>query len=80
MDLDIQKTWNSVLTNIELNISKANFNNWFKDVALKEIKNENTAIIAVPSEFVKKWILEKFNSNVLKFLIISKRKKKVNLL
>ncbi len=67
----MQKTWNSVLANIELNISKANFNTWFKDIELKEIKNENTAIIAVPSEFVKKWILEKFNSNVLKFLIVA---------
>jgi len=50
-------------------ISKANFNTWFKDVALKEIKNKNTAVIAVPSEFVKKWILEKFNSKILKFLM-----------
>ena len=69
MNTDTQKIWNSVLANIELDISSANFNTWFKDVALKEIKNENTAIIAVPSEFVKKWILEKFNSNVLKSLI-----------
>lgn len=64
-----QKIWKSVLTNIELTISKANYNTWFKDIALKDIKNETIAIVAVPSEFVKKWILEKFNSIILKSLI-----------
>ncbi len=69
MHLDTQKIWSSVLTNINLSISQANFNTWFKDMALKEIKNNDTAVIAVPSEFVKKWILEKFNSLILKYLM-----------
>ncbi len=64
---DNQKIWNSVLTNIQLSISKANFNTWFKDLYLKEIK-DSKATIAVPSEFVKKWILEKYNSDILKNL------------
>lgn len=66
---DYQKIWKSVLLNIELTISKANYITWFKDVVLKDVKNETTAVVAVPSEFVKKWILEKFNSIVLKCII-----------
>lgn len=66
---DYQKAWGSVLLNVELNISKANYSTWFKDIALKDVKNESIAVIAVPSEFVKKWILEKFNSIILKSLI-----------
>ena len=75
--LDYEKIWNSVLVNIELSISKANYSTWFKDTGLKEIKNENIAIVIVPSEFVKKWILEKFNSVILKSLssIISEIRK-----
>ena len=64
-----QKIWNSVMANIELTISKANFSTWFKDIALKEFKNDTTAVVAVPSEFVRKWILEKFNSVILKSLM-----------
>ncbi len=64
-----QKTWKSVLTDIELNISKANFKTWFKDIALKNITDNHIAVIAVPSEFIKKWILEKFHSQILKSFI-----------
>ncbi|MCK5588917.1 MAG: hypothetical protein KAI16_01240, partial [Candidatus Pacebacteria bacterium] len=69
MHLDNQKIWESVLTDIELNISKANFKTWFKDIALKEITEKNLVIIAVPSEFIKKWILEKFHPMILKNFI-----------
>ena len=67
--LDEQKIWESVLTDIELNISKANFKTWFKDIALKKITDNHIAVVAVPSEFIKKWILEKFHSLVLKSFI-----------
>ncbi len=69
MSLEVQKIWKTVLVNISMNISKANYNTWFKDMELKEIKDDGTAVIIVPSEFVKKWILEKFNTLILKFLI-----------
>ena len=69
MILDKQKIWSSVLTNLELNISKANFNTWFKETALKDIDNNGTAYVIVPNQFVKNWIAEKFNSTILKYLI-----------
>ncbi len=69
MHLNDQKIWEAVLTNIELSISKANFKTWFKDIVLKEITEKNIAVVAVPSEFIKKWIAEKFHSLILKNLI-----------
>jgi chromosomal replication initiation ATPase DnaA len=53
MDLDNKKIWAAVLTNIELEISKANFNTWFKETALKEINEQGVAVIIVPNQFVK---------------------------
>lgn len=68
MNLNNQKIWSNVLTNIEMEISKANFNTWFKETGLKTIENNN-AVIIVPNQFVKNWIKEKFNSLIFKNLI-----------
>lgn len=68
MNLNNQKIWSNVLTNIKMEISQANFNTWFKETGLKEIENNN-AIIIVPNQFVKNWVKEKFNSLILKNLI-----------
>ena len=69
MDLNNKKIWTAVLTNIELEISKANFNTWFKETALKEINQQGVAIVVVPNQFVKNWIKEKFNNLILKNII-----------
>lgn len=68
MNLNNQKIWENVLTNIEMEISKANFNTWFKETDLKDVENGN-AIIIVPNQFVKNWIKEKFSSLILKNII-----------
>ena len=68
MDLNNNKIWTNVLTNIEMEISKANFNTWFKETALKSIEGRE-AIIIVPNQFVKNWIKEKFNDLIIKNLI-----------
>jgi len=65
--IDNKKIWDEVLTKIELNISKANFNTWFKDTSI--IKYEKGIIyLAVPNEFVKNWLHEKYNKDILKTL------------
>ncbi len=68
--MDDNKIWESALASIKLSISKANFNTWFRDIGLKEMdKKNNIAVIAVPSEFIKKWLSEKFDSLILKHII-----------
>ena len=51
-----------------MEISKANFNTWFKETGLKDVENGN-AVVVVPNQFVKNWVKEKFNSLILKNII-----------
>ncbi len=59
--------WEAVLGEIEVNLSRINFNTWFKDTFLDSI-NEEKAIVGVPSAFVKKWLEEKYHKNILSSL------------
>lgn len=64
---DNKKLWDKVLSEVELNVSKANFSTWFKDTNI--IKYENgTVFLSVPNEFVKNWLFEKYHKLVLKSL------------
>ncbi|MFP4022492.1 MAG: chromosomal replication initiator protein DnaA [Candidatus Paceibacterota bacterium] len=65
--MDNEKLWKNVLIEIELSISKANFNTWFKDTYV--IKKENGVVqLSVPNTFVKDWLSTKYHSMILKYL------------
>lgn len=65
---DIYDLWEICLKEIEKDISRANFNTWFKNTAI--LKNEEgTVYIAVPNEFVKEWLFKKFHKTILKSLV-----------
>ena len=67
MTAENKKLWQSVLAEIELTISKANFNMWFKDTFIdKQI--EGTVFVGVPNVFVKDWLINKYHKNILKSL------------
>ena len=61
------KLWLAVLSEIELSISKANFNMWFKDTFISK-QEEGTVYIGVPNVFVKDWLINKYHKNILKSL------------
>ncbi len=61
------KLWQSVLSEIELSISKANFNMWFKDTFINK-QEEGTVFVGVPNVFVKDWLINKYHKNILKSL------------
>lgn len=70
---DLKELWNNCLSEIELNISKANFTTWFKNTSI--IKEDSGIIyIGVPNEFVKDWLHNKFHKLILKTLINSNDK------
>jgi len=54
-----EQIWQAVLGEIEIGLSRANFITWFKDTFISEINNEQV-VIGVPSEFVKRWLENKF--------------------
>ena len=66
-NMNNQQLWQSVLGNMEVSLSRGNFTTWFKNTSVVE-RGDNTLIIGVPSEFIRKWIAEKFQQDILKVL------------
>lgn len=65
--MNCKQLWQSVLVEIELSISSANFATWFKDIRI--VRDESgTIILSVPNAFVKEWLLTKYHSMILKSL------------
>jgi chromosomal replication initiator protein len=62
-----QQLWQAVLGNLEVSLSRGNFSTWFKNTGIVERQND-TVVIGVPSIFVRKWIADKFHSELLKLL------------
>jgi len=59
-----QRVWNSVLGEIELNISKPQFNTWIKNTYPISM-DESEIVICVPSAFTRNWLENKFNMTIL---------------
>lgn len=59
--------WNRVLAEMELSISGANFKTWFKDTYIDK-QEEGTVFLAVPNQFAKTWLLDKFHKTILRSL------------
>ena len=59
--------WNDALAEIEQQVSKANFNTWFKNTFINKI-NDGVAQIGVPNTFVRDWLNNKFYKIILKTL------------
>ncbi|MFZ3020426.1 MAG: chromosomal replication initiator protein DnaA [Minisyncoccia bacterium] len=65
--MDTRELWNNVLNEIELTVSKATFNTWFRDTFI--LKNDTGVIsLAVPNSFVEEWLKSKHHSLILKLL------------
>lgn len=60
--------WDKASANIELEVSKANYNTWFKDVYITNVEGGQVTL-AAPNQFVKNWLSEKFEKLILKNLI-----------
>ncbi len=65
--MDSKKLWDSVLVDIEINVSKANFNTWFKDTFIYKLE-DGVAYLSVPNAFVRQWLMDKYHSFILKSL------------
>ena len=57
--------WQSVLGEIELNISRANFITWFRETGILKIK-DGLATVGVPNGFSKEWLENKYNKIILR--------------
>lgn len=62
-----QQLWQAILGNLEVSLSKANFNTWFKNTGIIQ-KEDDHIIVGVPSNFTRDWIASKYHANLLKVL------------
>lgn len=60
----MEKIWKDTLTEIELEISRPNFNTWFKKTF--PLNHEGSVFfVGVPNEFNKEWLYTKFHKTIL---------------
>ncbi len=62
-----QQLWQAILGSMEVSLSKANFNTWFKNTSILE-KDSDHIVVGVPSAFNRDWIAAKYHQEILKAL------------
>ncbi len=65
--IDNKKLWESVLVEVELSVSKANFSTWFKETFIQK-QDDGIVFLSVPNTFVKTWLQDKFHKFILNSL------------
>jgi chromosomal replication initiator protein len=65
--MEKEEIWQSVLAQIQLMTSPANFATWFQNTKISSLEN-GRVIISVPNSFVKEWLQEKYNKVIFKIL------------
>ncbi|MEA3453143.1 MAG: chromosomal replication initiator protein DnaA [Patescibacteria group bacterium] len=68
MPMTKEELWQAVLSEIQLNISQANFSTWFKNTNILS-KEKGSLVVAVPNNFSKEWLEKKYNKLILKGLL-----------
>lgn len=64
MEKNLEKLWQSVLGEMEVQISRANFATWLKNSRLSD-EREGTLFIVLPNNFAKEWVENKYHKNLL---------------
>src|SRR6185436_9929593 len=62
-----QQLWQAILGSLEISLSKANFNTWFKNTGILE-RGDDFILVGVPSAFSRDWIASKYHHEMLKAL------------
>ncbi len=62
-----KQLWDKVLVEVELSISKPNFNTWFKDTFISKIDG-GMVHVGIPNAFAREWLSTKYHSFLLKTL------------
>lgn len=59
-----EEIWKSVLSEMEVSLSRAHFTTWFKNTLIVS-RDQNSVTVSVPNGFVKEWLENKFNKQIL---------------
>ncbi len=62
---DQEKLWQTILGEIEVGMTPANFQTWFKSTALESVDlDKGVAVIRVPNDFTKGWLEKKYQKEI----------------
>lgn len=62
-----KELWENALVELELSISKPNFNTWFKDTHIVRVE-DGSVYLGVPSQFARDWLSTKFHKDIVRSL------------
>ncbi len=65
--MDNQELWQTVLAQIQVDLSPANFSTWFKNTEITCFDQEKIQI-GVPNSFVKEWLENKYHKSIFKII------------
>jgi chromosomal replication initiator protein len=70
MSTDISQLWDTCLEDIKKEVTLGHFNTWFKNTALIK-EDDGIVFIGVPNDFIKEWMVTKYQKLILKSLVSS---------
>jgi len=62
-----EQLWQATLGELELSVSKVHFTTWFRNTFIVEW-NEDKVVVAVPNNFTKAWLENKYNKTIISIL------------
>ncbi|MFA5714168.1 MAG: chromosomal replication initiator protein DnaA [Candidatus Paceibacterota bacterium] len=62
-----EELWQTVSSQIQLNISPANFATWFANTKISSVE-DNVVTVSVPNSFSKEWMEQKYHKDIFKIL------------
>ena len=68
--VDKKRLWQSVLGEVEVSLTRANFNTWFKNTEIIEV-DDNKVVIRVPNIFTLEWLKKKYEKELRKSILKS---------
>ena len=64
MNNNLNEVWGSVLGELEVVLSQANFQTWLKGTELAELDGSK-AVVYVPNIFTRQWVQDKYHDQIL---------------
>ncbi len=65
--MEVEQLWQSVLSQIQLSISPANFATWFANTKISSI-DKDCVTVSVSNSFSKEWLEQKYHKEIIKIL------------
>lgn len=62
--MDLEQIWQSILGEVEVNLSRANFTTWFKNTSIHSFEN-GRLIICVPNIFTHTYLQRKYHTQIV---------------